>query len=260
MSDTRSNLPSLAERISPEIVDALIEANTRPLKERADALIAMCRRFLLAHQAGITNDYQDGLAAACLAQVQRFTAKNSGQVDTARVVMKAPILAAQRKIDGSPGKPGPYARLVDVVEDAAAPVIRLVTAYKVKKEEEIRKAAAAEAERKRLEAEAVERAASKGSSMVTYEDAAAAYELADQAQAIADAKPADLTRAKGDDFGTTSLRYKRVVTIVEPDKVPRQYCVPDLALIQRAAGKAGAPIPTIAGCKIEDVPDLTVRR
>jgi hypothetical protein len=50
------------------------------------------------------------------------------------------------------------------------------------------------------------------------------------------------------------------VTIVSPADVPRAYCEPSLALLIRAAGKAGSPIPTIAGVTIEDVPDLTVRR
>jgi hypothetical protein len=106
----------------------------------------------------------------------------------------------------------------------------------------------------------LEELAAKGSSDVTYEDAAAAAQAAEDSQLVANAKPADITRVHGDGVGTTSLRYKRVVTIVEPGRVPRNLCVPDLAAITRAAGKAGTPFPTIDGVSIADEPDLTVRR
>lgn len=73
-------------------------------------------------------------------------------------------------------------------------------------------------------------------------------------------RSADLTRSKGDNVGTTSLRYKRVVTVTNADLVPRHLCAPDLTRIRVAAGKAGEPIPDIAGVEIHDEPDLTVRR
>lgn len=36
--------------------------------------------------------------------------------------------------------------------------------------------------------------------------------------------------------------------------------VPDEAALRRAAGKVGTPIPTLAGCTVRDIPDLTVRK
>lgn len=247
------NLPKLSELIPPDVIGALIAAETEPLRERATALTDSCKRFLAAY-AEITTDEQDGVATAILAQCQRFTAKSSGRVDSARVALKAPVLVAQKQIDAA------FPPIADGVTAASNQVAQRSIAFKRKKEDALRKAAEAEAAKKREEAEAAERLASAGSGSVTYEDAAKAYDAADQAQRIATAKPADLTRMHGPDFGASSLKRKRVVSIPEPHLVPRIYCVPDKALVERAAGKAGDPFPTIPGVKIEDVDDLTVRR
>jgi hypothetical protein len=92
-------------------------------------------------------------------------------------------------------------------------------------------------------------------------DAAAVYDQADKLQAVADAKPADLTRTHGHrDFGTSSLRMVRVATIVDAAAVPRQYCVPSQALIDAAAGKPGEPMPAIPGVEFRDANDVNVRR
>lgn len=247
------NLPKLSEVIPPDVIGALIAAETEPLRERATALTDSCKRFLAAHPE-IADDEQDGIATAILAQCQRFTAKNSGRVDSARIALKAPVLAAQKQIDTA------FPPIAEGVTTASGQVAQRSIAYKRKKEDALRKAAEAEATKKREEAEAAERLATSGSGLVTFEDAANAHAAADQAQRVATATPADLTRTHGSDFGTSSLKRKRVVSIPDPHLVPRIFCVPDKALIERAAGKAGDPIPTIPGVAIVDVDDLTVRR
>jgi hypothetical protein len=247
------NLPQLSEVLDPAVVSALIEADTAPLKERAQALIDSCKRFVAAYPA-IEDDEADGIAASLLAQVQRLTATPGGRINQARIALKAPALAAQKQIDAA------YPPIADGVTQVARTIIALSTAYKVQIEHKRREAAEAEALRKREEAAAAERLAASGTGLVSFEDAATAHQQADAAQAIATARPADLTRTHGSDFGTSSLRYKRVVRIVDPAAVDRLYCVPDLAALQRAAGKAGTPLPTLKGCTVVDEPDLTVRR
>jgi hypothetical protein len=253
---TTTNLPKLPDILPLKLVEQLIDAELAPLRERADALTASCKRFIAAHPA-ITSSADDALAAEVLAVVQRFTSA-SGRVEQARVALKAPILAADNAIGSL--KKGPFARLAESVDVAATAIRKASLAYKVKVEAETRAAAQEEAKKRAAEAALAEKLAARQNSTVTYEDAATAHQAAEAAQMIADARPAELTRSHGDGIGTTSIRYRRIVTIVEPHNVPRQFCVPDLALLTRAAGKAGDPLPAIAGVSISDVPDLTVRR
>lgn len=258
MSDTASighNLPRLPEIIHPEVIRALIEYETAPLKERAKELIGACKRFTEAFPT-IETPEQDAKAAEVLAVVQRFTSK-SGRVETARVALKAPILAADTAI-GSLAK-GPFAGIVVSVEAAASAISRASINYKLKVEKETREKAQAEAKRLADEAAIAEQLASRGSSTVTMDDAIAAAEASETQQKVADSTSANLTRVHGDGVGTTSLKYKREVVITNPAAVDRIYCVPDEAALRRAAGKAGTPIPTLAGCTVRDVPDLTVR-
>jgi hypothetical protein len=254
MSQT-TNLPKLPEVLPLALVQQIIDADTAPLRERADELIGSCKRFSETFPT-IETPEADAKAAEILAVVQRFIGK-SGRVETARVALKAPILAADNAI-GSLSK-GPFARIAVSVETAASTIARASTNYKVKVEREIREKAQAEAARLAEQSRLAEESAARGG-IGTFEQAADAATAAEAYEKIAESKSADLTRTHGDGVGTTSLRYKRVVTIVAPADVPRVYCSPDLSLITRGAGKAGDPIPTIAGVKIEDVPDLTVRR
>jgi hypothetical protein len=186
MSDTlpprTHNLPSLAETLAPATVAALIEAETAPLKERAQALVDSCKRFTAAYEAGIQDDETDGIAASILAQCQRFTGSKTGRVDAARIALKAPVLAAQQQIDKA------FPAIASIVNTAVSAVTKLSLAYKAAKDAAIRKAAEEEAERKRLEAEAAERLASAGSGLVTFEDAAQTYDAVDKAQAVVDAE------------------------------------------------------------------------
>jgi len=245
------NLPSLTETLAPPVVSALLEIELAPLRERAAALVGSCERFLAAHPT-IETAEQDEMAAQILATCARFTAKKSGRLDAAREAFKSPVLAAGRQIDAA------FPKVAGEVELATDVISRASVAYKMKVEGERRAAAKAEADRLAAEAAVAERMAERGDGSFT--DAAEAYVKAEKAASVLTAPAADLTRSRGDAAGTTSLRYKRVVTITSPADVPRMYCVPDLAALSRAAGKAGTPIPTIAGVTITDEPDLTVRR
>lgn len=248
------NLPSLADQLPRFLVQANIDAIREPLQARADALVASGERFIAAHPT-IDDDEADALAAQVLATFQRFTGK-SGQVETARVALKAPVLAADTAI-GSLTK-GPFAKLIEPVEGLARRISRASVVFKVAKEG--RQRAAAQAEADRLAREAVEQEAAADQGHATYDEATAAFVGAEKAQDAANARPADLTRTHGELLGTSSLHYKRVVEVTSPADVPRIYCVPDVAAITRAAGKAGTPIPVISGVTIRDEPDLTVRR
>jgi hypothetical protein len=217
------NLPRLDEILTPDVVQDLIDAELEPLIRRAAELIAMCGRFREAYPE-ITSIEADAKAAEVLAVCQRMTAK-SGRVETARVALKAPILAASDAIGSD--KRGPFATIIGRIEEAVRPIAAATVVYKQKVED-------------RARAEIPE----DGNIFDTLD--------------VIDAKTADLTRVHGE-VGTTSLKYVRRVTIEDPDAVERIYCVPDPALLKKAAGKPGTPIRAIKGCFIEDVPDLNIR-
>lgn len=248
------NLPPLNNLLDPDFVRAHIDRELDPLKQRAADLIASCQRFAAAYSE-ITSEEGDAKAAEVLAVCQRFTSK-SGRVETAREALKGPVLAASNAI-GSYDK-GPFAAVIAEVARAAAVIANLSIAYKQKIEQERRAAAKAEADR--LAAIAAEKEAQADAGKAPVAEAVEAYQQATQTRKIATSSAADLTRTSGDNVGTTSLRYKRTVTVTEPHLVPREYCAPDLDLLRRAAGTARGPMPKIAGVTIVDEPDLTVRR
>lgn len=250
------NLPSLAEILPLTLVEQTIGAEIAVLAPRVQEWVDSCKRFVAKYPT-IEDVEADVIATEIFSGVQRLTSK-TGRVETARVALKAPILAADQAI-GSLQK-GPFANLLQPLLDALKPITAASIAYKQKIEADRRKAAQEQAALLAKQAALAEELASQGSSSVTMADALAAAEAAETSQKIANSSAADLTRSRGENAGTASLRYKRVVTIVEPHMVPRQYCVPDIAALTRAAGKAGGPFPKINGVSISDVSDLTVRR
>lgn len=246
------NLPTLKALLPIDLVKQMVEAETTALRKRAADLVGSCQRFLAKYPT-ITDDEADGAAATVLAVCQRFT-KKDGAVDEARTVMKAPALAAVRLIDAE------YPKIAKTVVDAVAEVGKRSLAYKVAKDDRLKREAQEEAQRRQREAETAERLAESGSGTVTYQDAADLANVAYQAEQAAALPAAERTRTHGSDLGTSSLRYKREIIVTDPLKVDRAYCSPDPSKLQLAAGKAGTPLPTIAGCTVRDVPDLTVRR
>jgi hypothetical protein len=268
-------IPTLAESLAPATVEALIAAeldreplsaeggNLPSIRTRDPALMDSCRRFLKQHPS-ITGEEAKELAGSMLKACSRFT----GRIETVRAAMKRPVIDAGKAIDTAFGKygaqleirplTGPMAQRRRAPFTLAEQIAQALADYDDRIYKERVRLAQEEADRKAEEARVTEELARKGSGTVTFEDAASAYESAAASQAIADAKPADLTRTITE-HATTSLVYKRVVTIVTPADVPRQYCEPVYGLIVAASGKAGTPIPTIAGVTIEDVPDNTRR-
>jgi hypothetical protein len=266
MSDPPSrghNLPTLSDLLSLETVQAILDVAAEPLRARAAVLTASCLRFLQAHPT-ITTDEQDGTAAEILAVLQRFLSTN-GSVETSRVSLKAPVLAAGRAIDATYGTIGPDLTIRSLRDrkppfTLAEQILQAVVTYKAAKNLAKQQADEAEAARLAELARQAEHLADQGSGTVSYKDATAAAEEAEKARAVADAKPATRTRAHGSDFGTSSLNQRRLFEITQPALVPRAYCVPSDALIRAAIGKPGDAIPIIDGVTIRDVDDLTVRK
>lgn len=255
MSTTLTNLPKLAETLAPDLIKQLIEVETEPLKKRRDELIGSCQRFAADHPT-IKSDEDEALATEVLAVCQRFITAKTGQVDRTREAFKKPVLDASNAIGSAAS--GPFANLSTAVETAMQPVKRAQINYKTERANRIKAEREAEAQRLANQAALTEKIAQRrGIGMVEAAQDAADAEAARKA---ANVSTADLTRSHGDRGGVSSLRYRRVAKIVNAALVPRQYCSPDMTLINAAKGKPGDPFPVVLGVEYEDLPDLTVGR
>jgi hypothetical protein len=256
-ADSGHNNPpatTLPELIPKSTILSLIAADIAPLRTRADELTGSCKRFIEAHPT-IDDDDADALATRILSLVQRLKTQSSEARDT----FKRPILDAGNLVGSD--KNGPYFAVAVSVESVSQAITRASLNYKLAKNARIEAAAKAEAKALADEAALAEKMAARGSSTVNYADAATSAKAADDAQKVVDARPADRTRvAGGDGYGVSSLRYKRVATVVDASIVPRNLCTPSQSLIDAAKGKPGTPFPVTPGVSYEDVPDLTVRR
>jgi hypothetical protein len=74
-------------------------------------------------------------------------------------------------------------------------------------------------------------------------------------QALETAAPRQAATRVRTDSGSTFVQRRKIVTIVAPELVPREWCQPDLAKITKAA-LAGVAIPGVA---VEEVEGLSVR-
>lgn len=280
MSDTTiRNLPTFDELLTAEVVQAIIDAelDAEPssvegtpvpsIRQRETDLIAMCRRFLTAYPAIETPDAENK-ATEVLSTLAKF-AGGSGRVETVRQAIKAPVLDAGRKIDEAFGAVGTGLIVRPLTGPAkgrrvapftlAEKIVIALTLYKEKQAAKIRAEAQAEADRLAREAKVTEELAAKGSSLVSYEDAATASAAAEKQQAVASAPMNELTRSRGDLLGSTSGKRIRTFEIAVPHLVPRAYCVPSEALIRAAIGQADSAMPVILGVKITDVTDINRR-
>lgn len=173
-----------------EWLDHVFEETAR----RRDELLASFERFKDGF-AEITSDDVQGRAGDLRNKLRDLLkqAKNHHERE------KMPVLTAQRAIDGY------LKRFLAPIESAAATVQSRMDAYARKREEESRAAARADAERKRLEAEAATTHAAETLAPEDLKEAAAATETAEQATAFADARPAEHSRVHGPLGSVSSL-------------------------------------------------------
>jgi hypothetical protein len=141
-----SNIPivNLTAALDPSQLGPWIEYQLAGHEARTNELMAAYDRFLVATAAGIDNDELAGRAADFVKQLK----SESSATDVTRTTTKAPVLHAQRLIDGAAKK------ITDKLSGAAGGVQERITAYLRVKEIAARKVAEEEAARTAAEAEA----------------------------------------------------------------------------------------------------------
>lgn len=204
------NIPplDLAEALSAAALAGLLDQKLAEHRARCDTLIAADVRFSDATKAGISDDDTAGKATDFVRQLKAA----SKAADQCREVIKAPVLAAQRQIDGE-------AKKITVLLDAAASRAEdRVRAYLKQKETEEREKAQREArlreeEARRLIAEA--EAAEVSTETVATERAIAAIDAAENARRAAAASAADMSRTRTTLGGVASLRKNWVHEVTD---------------------------------------------
>jgi hypothetical protein len=269
-----SNLPTMAEHLPKALVEQMVDAALIPVKAQADVLVGSCGDFLADHKT-IENDEQRAVATEVLVTVAAFGAGKNGVAERAREIINRPVIVAGEVI-GSAAE-GPFARQSQRVKIAAASIKMMALNYDLKKEADARATAQAEADRLAAASALAEKLAASGSGLFDFAEASETASQAEAQQTLATGKAAELTRSRGANFGTTSVRYARKAIIVDAAAVPRQFCIPDQSLIDKRRGDpetthnpadgwkrldGGAwerPSPDVPGVMIRDTPYLTIR-
>ena len=176
--------------------------------QRADDLLAAFARFR-DKSPDIPDDEIQGRAGDLRRQITELLK----QAERLHGLEKAPVLTASTAIDGAlrrlKARLGEWDSKGKLLTRSDAPLNVITarqTAYAVRKEEQVRAAAAAEAARKQAEANAAAERAAQTLAPADLADAAAASQTADEAARDAAAPATDLTRVHGEHGSVTSLR------------------------------------------------------
>jgi hypothetical protein len=231
MSASQSNIPhiDLAAALEPDKLAAWLDYEYQEHRGNVASLMAGYERFLAATVAGIGGDD----VAARAADFVKFFKAEQAATDATRTKIKAPVLHAQRLIDGEARK------LTDKLANAADGVSAKITTYLREKEAVVRRAAEQEAARLELEAQAAMAAADAIGTPVAIDAAVEAVQEAQQAAAMATASAPELTRTRSQAGSLTGLKDDWKYRVVDLSKVPAAYLAVNDAMV-RAAMKSSA--------------------
>lgn len=223
-----SNRPvmDLAAALAPDALAAWLEHEYAGHEARCAELAAAYERFLTATADGITDDGVTGRATD-FAKVHKAELV---AIDATRTRIKAPVLHAQRMIDGA-GK-----KLTDPLRANVAEIEGRIAVYLTAKAEAARRAAEIEAQRLAALAQEAMRDAEP-------EDAIVALRDAQQAEALATAPTPELTRTRSLSGAMAGLRDNFVAELVDITKVPTAYLQVNDAVVKAAIRSGVRDIP-----------------
>jgi hypothetical protein len=245
------NAPQPPKPLSRDEINEYLAYACSALIERRDELVAALREMAATYE---TIDDDDTLGV--VAENMRMANTLRRSADDTRKQQKDPFLSGGRTVDlwfSTFGQP---------LSDVCEPIQRAMDAYGKRKLAAQR--AAAEAERARAQAEAdrqAERAAQRMTSEALNAAALAAQE-ADRAEIKANARPAELTRTRGDYGAVASVRSTWSWEITDIAAVPRQYMIVSPDSIKEAAKQrdpSGKPVAEIPGIRWVEQTRMGVR-
>jgi len=226
-----SNVPvvDLAGALAPDKLAAWLDYQYADHVSNVTALTARYEKFCEVTASGIADDVMVGHAT----DFANLLKDEINATEATRTRIKAPVLHAQRLIDGEAKK------LTDTLSAASRVVTDRITDFLRRKEVEARRAAEAEAERLRIEAEARIAEAQATATIEANESALEAIDQAETAAAIAEAKPIELTRTRSAGGGLTGLKDNWQYRVVDISKVPAVYLMVNETMIKAAMKSAG---------------------
>ncbi len=239
MDNVTTNRPyvDLAQALEPAALAAWLDYEYAQHVLNKNVLLARYEKFLTVTKDGINDDVMVGHASD-------FTKELKAEItstDATRTKIKAPVLHAQRLIDGQAKK------LTDELANAGQQVTWRITEYLREKEARERKAAEEEARQLALAADEAMRLADEANTPSADDAAVLALHEAQQAAAQAGASTLDLTRTRSQGGSLAALKDNWVYEIVDLSKVPTAYLTIN-DTIAKAAIKSG--VREIPGLRI----------
>lgn len=232
---------NLAETLDPAKLQPWIDYQYAGHRERAVTLSGAFDRFLAATKGGITTDEVAGRAAEFVRQIRA----ESSATDTTRSTIKAPVLHAQRLIDGDAKK------IVDRLSAMASTVEATAGEYLRAKAEAVRKAAIEEAQRSALAAHEALLAADALGTTGAAEEAVEAVQEARIAEAQANASLPDLSRTRHVSGAMMGLKDNWQYRVVDLSKVDPAYLTINDTMVKAAMKSAGKKIADLRIAGIE---------
>jgi membrane protein involved in colicin uptake len=240
----------LHQALDPDVLRKQILRDYANLTTRRDELLAAFERFKIKTEKGIADDDTQGKGGDFIRQIKAAV----NVADTARELVKKPILEASRLVDGHFKR-----ELIEPMERAATEATARLTTYAKAKAEKARALAQAEAKRIADEAAALALKAARDMDTDALDAAIAAEEqAADAAAAAAKAPTAELSRVRSDYGSAVSLGGTWTYEVTDKTLVPREYLMVNDAMVKAvmasdaAVKKAGAqPIPGVRFYKDE---------
>lgn len=255
MSQVLRNAPSLNlwDALEPETLGAFLDDRFAPRAVRGAELLASYKRFLQSTTAGIQDDAVAGKAS----DFAKMLRVEIGAIEDTHHAIKEPVKLAANQIDGMRRK------LFEPLSAAKVEVEKRVTAFLRVKEQEARRLATEEAERKERLAQAAMDVllTNEDSDPEVVEELLEKSEVlhyeAQEAQALAEAKPAELTRMRTAVGTTTSLKDNWEFTgIIDMALVPVHFLLVNEQMVRAAIRGGTREIP---GLRIENKPKTVIR-
>ena len=204
------------------------------LREKHKQLIE--RAALLEGMDGRAPDITDQTIADKVAEAVRQCTALEKAAEGERVAEKEPYLSAERAVDGF------FRNLVKPVTAAKEGLLRKLTVFQRKVEDERREKLRQEAAEQARQAQEAARLAAAAKTEERFQEAARAEEQAVEAHKVAETTSTiELTRSRTDAGVLSGLRSEWTFEVEESRKVPRQYCVHSDALIRGAIKAATTP-------------------
>jgi len=234
MPNDMSNTPvlDLTSALAPDKIAAWLEYEYAKHLLRKTALLMRHEKFLAVTNDGINDDVMAGHAS----DFKNDLKDEIADMNATRSRIKAPVLHAQRLIDGEAKK------MTDALGMAMSQVLARLTDYLRRKEAEERAAAEMEAARLALAAQEAMELADQVNTPSAIDAAVLAVQEAQLAEIMATARPVELTRTRSQAGSLTGLKDNWQYRVVDISAVPAVYLTVNDVMIKAAMKSAGKSV------------------